>query len=446
MADQFAGLEVAEALFKELIAKGLYSYINRSAKFYGMIEDGEGMETNSRGVRIVAEVEANPSNRSFVEGGKYAAFSFPRDVNMRVFWTRHSKGRGYSRDEYEALMSSKTSIVTGLARDIKRETGDLIKVINYMCWGNGDGVIARVDTAGSPVVTGANGTAKFAFDGGSYHILVRGRYNFINPATGLARLNGGGSAFVATATSKNSATQTVTFDTVPSDAVAGDYLVYEESYLSALHGVPYHVNNDTGLYQGQSRSLYENLRSVVIDAAVASVPQPLSTALLDRMEAQTMYLHGTTEDAEDTDEWRFWASPCQEVAYIRLGDPLHRVIKTAQTEVLNLSYKLNGKGIQHRHKWMIDTDHRDDRIDGLKLSTFKKFLAPGGTPGFIQKVEGGYWREVPSFDSSGVGGYFDRTGFYMGFRMDLGCMSPFSNGAIINLATTGLPNKKSAYA
>lgn len=446
MPDQFAGLEVAEALFKELIAKGLYSYINRSAKFYGMIEDGEGMETNSRGVRIVAEVEANPSNRSFVEGGKYAAFSFPRDVNMRVFWTRHSKGRGYSRDEYEALMSSKTSIVTGLARDIKRETGDLIKVINYMCWGNGDGVIARVDTAGSPVVTGANGTAKFAFDGGSYHVLVRGRYNFINPATGLARLNGGGSAFVATATSKNSATQTVTFDTVPSDAVAGDYLVYEESYLSALHGVPYHVNNDTGLYQGQSRSLYENLRSVVIDAAVASVPQPLSTALLDRMEAQTMYLHGTTEDAEDTDAWQFWASPCQEVAYIRLGDPLHRVIKTAQTEVLNLSYKLNGKGIQHRHKWMIDTDHRDDRIDGLKLSTFKKFLAPGGTPGFIQKVEGGYWREVPSFDSSGVGGYFDRTGFYMGFRMDLGCMSPFSNGAIINLATTGLPNKKSAYA
>lgn len=446
MADQFAGLEVAEALFKELIAKGLYSYINRSAKFYGMIEDGEGMETNSRGVRIVAEVEANPSNRSFVEGGKYAAFSFPRDVNMRVFWTRHSKGRGYSRDEYEALMSSRTSIVTGLTRDIKRETGDLIKVINYMCWGNGDGVIARVDTAGSPVVTGANGTAKFAFDGGSYHILVRGRYNFINPATGLARLNGGGSAFVATATSKNSATQTVTFDTVPSDAVAGDYLVYEESYLSALHGVSYHVNNDTGLYQGQSRSLYENLRSVVIDAAVASVPQPLSTALLDRMEAQTMYLHGTTEDAEDTDAWQFWASPCQEVAYIRLGDPLHRVIKTAQTEVLNLSYKLNGKGIQHRHKWMIDTDHRDDRIDGLKLSTFKKFLAPGGTPGFIQKVEGGYWREVPSFDSSGVGGYFDRTGFYMGFRMDLGCMSPFSNGAIINLATTGLPNKKSAYA
>lgn len=446
MPDQFAGLEVAEALFKELIAKGLYSYINRSAKFYGMIEDGEGMETNSRGVRIVAEVEANPSNRSFVEGGKYAAFSFPRDVNMRVFWTRHSKGRGYSRDEYEALMSSRTSIVTGLTRDIKRETGDLIKVINYMCWGNGDGVIARVDTAGAPVVTGANGTAKFAFDGGSYHILVRGRYNFINPATGLARLNGGGSAFVATATSKNSATQTVTFDTVPSDAVAGDYLVYEESYLSALHGVPYHVNNDTGLYQGQSRSLYENLRSVVIDAAVASVPQPLSTALLDRMEAQTMYLHGTTEDAEDTDAWQFWASPCQEVGYIRLGDPLHRVIKTAQVETLNLAYKLNGKGIQHRHKWMIDTDHRDDRIDGLKLSTFKKFLAPGGTPGFIQKVEGGYWREVPSFDSSGVGGYFDRTGFYMGFRMDLGCMSPFSNGAIINLATTGLPNKKSAYA
>jgi hypothetical protein len=287
MAEQYAGLEVAEALFKEIIAKGLYSYVNRAAKFYGRIEEGEAMETNSRGVRIVAEVEANPSNRSFAEGGKYAPFSFPRDINMRVFWTRHSKGRGYSRDEYEALMSSQTSIVTGLTRDIKRETGDLIKVINFMSWNNGSGVVARVDSAGSPVVTGTNGTAKFAYDGGSYHILVRGRYNFINPATGLARLNGGSTAYVSTAVSKTSSTQTVTFDVVPSDAAAGDYLVYEDSYLSALHGVPYHVNNDTGAYQGQSRALYENLRSVVIDAAVASVAQPLSTALLDRMEAQT---------------------------------------------------------------------------------------------------------------------------------------------------------------
>lgn len=446
MADQYAGLEVAEALFKEIIAKGLYSYVNRAAKFYGQIEEGEAMETNSRGVRIVAEVEANPSNRSFAEGGKYAAFSYPRDINMRVFWTRHSKGRGYSRDEYEALMSSETSIVKGLSRDIARETDDLIKQINYQCWQNGDGVQARVDSTGSPVVTGANGTVKFAYDGGSYHIMVRGRYNFINPTTGLARLNGGSTPYVSTVVSKVSSTQTVTFDVVPSDAAAGDYLVFEDSWKSALHGVPYHVNNDTGTYQGQSRALYENLRAVVIDAAVASVPQPLSTALLDRMEAQTMYLHGTTEDAENTDDWQFWTNEAQEIAYIRLGDPLHRVIKTAQTEVLNLSYKLNGKGIQHRHKWMIDTDHQDDRIDGLKMSTFKKFIAPGGTPGFISKVEGGYWREVPSFDSTGVGGYFDRTGFYMGWRMDLGNVSPFSNGAIINLATTGLPNKKLAYS
>lgn len=447
MADQYAGIEVAEALFKELIAKGLHSYVNRAAKFWGRVDAGEAMETNSRGVRIVAEVEANPSNQSFAEGGKYAPFSFPRDINMRVFWTRHSKGRGYSMDEYNALMSSQTSIVSSLTRDIKRETEDLIKVINIMCWGNGNGVIARVDSAGSPVVTGTNGTAKFGYDSGSYHILPRGRYNFIDPSTGLPRVGGGSTAVVSTVASKNSATQTVTFDTVPSDAVASDYLVYADSYLSALHGVPYHVDNGTGSYQGQSRALYENLRSVITDAAVASVPQALSTALLDRMEAQTMYLHGATEDSENTDEWQFWTSPCQEMAYIRLGDPLHRVIKTAQVNVLNLGYKLNGKGVEHRHKWEIDTDHQDDRIDGLKLSTFKKFVAPGGEPGFLKSPkDGSYWRDVPSFDSSGVGGYFDRTGFYMGFRMDLGNVSPFSNGAIINLATTGLPNKKSAYA
>lgn len=446
MADTYAGIEVAEVLFKEIIAKGLNSFINRSAKFYGMLDNGEAMETNSRGVRIVAEVEPNPSNRSFVEGGRYAPFSYPKDINMRVFWTRHSKGRGYSRDEYEHLMSSTTSIVKGLSRDIKRETEDLIKIINFFCWGTGDGVIARVDSSGSPVVTGALGTARFAYDGGSYHIYIRGRYNWINPADGTARVNGGSTPYVSTAISRNSATQTVTFDVVPSDAAAGDYLVFEESYLAGLHGVPYHVNNDTGMYQGASRAQYENLRSVIIDAAIASVAQPLSTALLDKMEAQTIYQHGATEDAEDTDDWEFWTGPAQEIAYIRLGDPLHRVIKTAQTETLNLAYKLNGKGIQHRHKWQIDTDHRDDRIDGLKRSTFKKFVAPGGEPGFINEVKGGYWREIPAFDSTGVGGWKDATGFYMGYRMDIGCLSPFSNGAIINLATTGLPNKKLTYS
>lgn len=444
MATQYAGIEVAEALFKELIARGLYSYINRSAKFWGMLEDGEAMETNSRGVRIVAEVEPNPSNMSFPEGGRYAPFSFPRDINMRVFWARWSKGRGYSRDEYEALMSSETSIVRGLSRDIKRETDDLSKTINQHCWGTGNGVVARIDAAG-PVVTGANGTVKFGFEAGSYPVLNRARYNWIDPATGNLR-TGGGNA-VSVVASKVSSTQVVTFDQVPTDVVASDYAVYENSWMGSLHGVPHHVNNDTGLYQGQSRALFENLRSVIVDAAVAGVPQPLSTAVLDRLEAQTLYIHGATDDAEtNTDDWTWWASPAQEVGYIRLGDPLHRVIKEAQTEVLGLAYKLNGKGIVHRHKWQIDTDHQDDRIDGLKIKTFKKFIAPGGTPGFIPKVEGGYWREVMNFDANGIGGYFDRCGFYMGYRMDLGCVSPFSNGAVINLATTGLPNKKLAFA
>lgn len=444
MATDYAGIEVAEALFKELIARGLYTYVNRSAKFYGRIEEGEGMETNSRGVRIIAEVEANPSNRGFPEGGRYAAFSFPRDINMRVYWTRWSKARGYSRDEVEALMSSETSIVRGLTRDVKREMNDLRKIINWQCWQNGDGVLARVGSVAP--TTGANGTAAFGYDSGAYHILIRGRYNWINPATGDSRKNGGGTAFVSTAIGKVSSTQTVTFDTVPSDAAAGDYLVFEDTWKGALHGVPHHVNNDTGLYQGQSRALYENLRATVIDAAVGGIAQPLSTALLDRLEGQTMYIHGADDDAENTDDWQFWESPCQEHAYIRLGDPLHRVIKTAQVETLNLGYKLNGKGIQHRHKFEVDTDHSDDRIDALKMSTIKKFTAPGGTPGFINEMKGGYWREVPYFDANGSGGYFDRTGFYMGYRMDLGCVSPFSNGAIINLATTGLPNKRSAYS
>jgi hypothetical protein len=439
MSNQYGGVAVAEAMFAEIRAKkDVASYVNRSCKFWKFIGDGEAQTTNSRGAYFIAELEANPSNRAYPEGGQYASFNFPVSKRMRVFYTRHSQGRGYTGDEWAQIRDAEASVVvTSLSKDVKRQMMELKREINRQCWGNGDGVVATATANTGAVVT-------FAGHPWTYFILPRGSYNWVSTA-GVVRVNGGSTPFVSTCLSKNPATQQATFSALPSDFANTDRLVWEDSYMRALHGVPYHVNNDTGMYQGQSRAQHPNLRATIQDAAVASVPQPLTLALLDNVEFQAQFIHGVDDDAvSDTDDWQWWVSGTQYAAYIRLGDPLTRVIKDAGNQVLDLSYDTKGNGAKHRHRWQLDETHPDDRIDGLKTSTFKKFVAPNGEPGVIPNARGDFMRDVPGFDSSGQGGYMDLFGFYLGFKMDLGNLSPFSNGAIINLSMAGLATKKLA--
>ena len=448
MSNAYGGLDFLTATMKEIQARGeVASFVNRSCKFLKALGDGDAQETNSRGAWFAAEVEPNPSNRAFGEGGAYAFFNTAQDVRMRVFFRRHSRGRGFTRDEL-STMKSQASMGSNkkFSQVVKAETQDLCVEANRQLWGDGSGLIAVASAAGGAIVTGANGTVNFGGTNsqlGSYDILRRGRYNFVSTA-GVLR-NGGGNA-IAVVASKNPATQIVTFDQVPTDVVGGDGLYYEDSFMQGLHGVLYHVNNDTGLYQGTSRALYPYLRSPIQDAAVGGVPQPLSIALMDNLRAQSLYVYGEDDDATaDPMRWQWWMSPTQEIAYLRLVDPFQRVIKDATAGTLDLGYKINGKGAKHAAQpFNVDRHHPDNRIDGLVLSTFKKFYAPDGKPGFIEDANGNYLRDVPGFSAAGVGTWLDLTGFYMGWRMDVGCLDPHANGAIINLSTAGLPNRKLA--
>lgn len=423
-----------DAILREEIQPNIRAYVMRKARTWARVKEGKAESVNSRGAIFVAEVQPNPSNQGYGEGGRYASFNASKDARMRVFFIRWSKGRSYSKDALAQLRSGKT--ISGFARHIANDQKDLAREVNrQVVRSDGRGDVAVVDTGGV-VSTGANGVIQFGGEAGAYFVQSRGEYMLWDPSGLDYRKNGGGSAFTMTAASKVSATGRVTFDVVPSDAAQGDILVWANSAYRAMHGLPYHVNDGTADYQGQSRAIYENLRSRKYSNLSGGVPQPLSLAIMDRAEGARDFL----EDDEENPQLEWVASKTQWTAYVRLGDSYQRVMNDGGVKNLDLSVK----NVSHRHKWHIDQDQFDDELKLVDFNTFGRYVLPGGEPGMLEKEDGGYWREVMSFDGSGNGGYFDQSGYYLGFKMDLGGDSPTRNLAITDLATTGLPTKKNA--
>lgn len=420
-----------DAILREEINPNIRAFVNRKARTWNKVKEGAAESVNTRGAIKIAEVEPNPSNRGYAEGGRYANFGSSKDIRHRIFFVRWSKGRRYSKDALAQLRAGKG--IKGFSRHISNDQKDMAREINrQVVQSNGRGDVGVVDTSGV-VSSGANGVLQFTSTNGVYFLLKNAEYMLWDP-TGLAyRTNGGGSAFTMICTGKTSSTRRATFDTVPNDAADGDILVYADSANRAMHGIPYHVSDAATDYQGQSRAVYEVLRSRVYSNLTNGSPSPLSIALMDRAEGARDFL----EDDEDNPSLQWCCSKTQYTAYIRLGDSYQRVIN--QSGVANLD--LGVKNVSHRHTFHVDPDWRDDQMHLLDWSCFGRYVLPGGEPGMLEQEQGGYWREVMNFDTSGNGGYFDQTGYYMGFKMDLGGDMPTRNLALTDLATTGLPTK-----
>lgn len=428
MAGQFNVAE-AEVLMLEIVDPDVKKHFEESAKAIKLIPTGTAKFTNNRGVRLVGQVEPNPGMGWYGEGEQYATANTSKKIAMRVFYTRYSIARMLSGDALDA--TSREALLDSLSSGLQEDTSTAQKEFNRMFYGNGSGVLGIVTSA----TTGSAGTATFGSSGsnstpwGCRRILNRGEFNFINPSTGAIRVGSGSG--VSISASKVTSTGVVTFDFVASDVAAGDYIVWKNSYNRAIHGLEYHVNNDTGAYQGADRATYESLRATVIDAAVSSTNQPLSVAILDRAEYESLYRTGSDYSVDD---FMLLSSPTQHAAYKLLGYNLVRFQggngKTGYDAGLRVESH-NG------HPWVLDVDAPNDKIYMLRKDCFGKYEAK---PFGILRESGQVLRPVMSFDTSASGGYFDRFIYYIGGKMDIGCTEPFKQVLIKNLDTSNLPS------
>ena len=422
MAGDFNVAE-AEVLMLEIVDPDVKKHFEESAQAIKLIPQGKAKFTNTRGVRLVGQVEPNPGMAWYGEGEQYATANTSKKVAMRVFFTRFSMARTLTGDAIDT--TSRESLLNALSSGIKEDTATATKEFNRQFYGTGTGAVATVTSvSGTDVTFGSTGSNTSPY--GARKILLRGEYNFINPSTGAIRVGSGTGVSIPSA--RVLSTGVVTFDAVASDVAAGDLVVWKNSYNRSIHGLDYHVNNDTGAYQGQSRADYEALRAVVIDAAVSSVNQPLSLALLDRAEYESIYRTGSDTS---TDGVVILSSPTQQAAYKLLGYNLVRYDGPHA--------KFDG-GLQvnthNGHPWVIDVDAPNDALYMLRKETFGKFeVKPFG----IMKDGGQVLRPVHSFNSSAVGGYFDKFIYYLGSKMDIGCYEPFKNIKIKNLDVTNQP-------
>lgn len=424
MANEF-NIAEAEVLMLEIVSKRINQVFEEAAILWNLLQKGEAQFTNSRGVRLVTYVEPNPGMTWFSEGAILAAPNTSVQIDMRVFFTRFVISGGFTGDALD--LTDQESLAKAMSYRMTQDTKTGLKEFNQACYEDGSGKKATVTAVSNTQATFGytDGSGGSGSPFGARRLLKRGSYEFYDPATGTRRqLNGGATS--AKITAKSNTTGVVTFDTdLDSGAdpvVAGDIAVLTGSYQKVLHGLPYHINDDTGFYQGQSRSTYPQLKAPVIDAG----HNFLSVSLMDKMIYQTLYRTGADTDTSD---FIVISSMTQHHRYNSLGYNLRRYT-SGQT------FDGSAKDVAHKGlSWKQDTDCGDKDVYFLRTAAWGRYEVSPFEP---LKKDGNVLRMNPAFSSStGDGSWADKYTYHMVYKGELGCTHPEWNARIKNLGTTG---------
>lgn len=424
MANEF-NIQEAEVLMLEIVSKRINQVFEEAAILWNMLQKGEAQFTNSRGVRLVTYVEPNPGQTWYQEGAVLAAPNTSVQIDMRVFFTRFVITGGLTGDVLD--LTEQEALAKALNHRMMQDTKSGIKEFNQVCYEAGTGAKA--------LVTAASGTgATFGYtDGvggsgspyGARRLLRRGKYEFYDLSTGTRRQLAGGASSAKLNTKSNGTGVTVwdtNLTTGADPVVAGDYALLEGSYNKVLHGLPYHINDDGGFYQGQSRTTYPVLKAPVIDAGQGF----LTVSLMDKMIYQTLYRTGA--DME-TSNFIIVSSMTQHHRYNSLGYNLRRYT-AGQT------FDGSSKEVAHSNlQWKMDTDCGDKDIYFLRTECWGRYELH---PFELLKKDGNVLRMAPATNATtGDGSFADKYIYHMVYKGDLGCTHPEWNARIKNLGTDG---------
>lgn len=400
----------ANSFFLEYVPKQIRRSFEERTPLLDILMRGRAQRTNNRasGTRITSYQSPNPSNGALDEGAYLPTEGSPVDVEMRVSFVRKWKTGGITGD---VLDLDDDNVIAGiLATTTKRDTESFRKELNQACYGDGSGskgIVSAVTSTGAGGILVINGDARQ-----SRQLIVGGRMQLYTSG-GVAHATG---ASVSIITAINPSTHAVTFDNVPTNAAVNDLVVFENSYGRDIHGLAYHVNDDTGTYQGVSRATYPNLKATVTDAATAALAVSQIDVLLTKMQVAS--------SAAAPDEVAMMIShPAQQQAYRSLGYALTRNVAATGNAKLDLGFP----DVAHNGlPWKVDNDCPRDRIYFIRPSAIQRFVVR--EPGLLNRG-GETLRMKPG---SGIHG--DVWLYYLTFKGDLGGVQPDALGLIKGLA------------
>lgn len=375
----------------------------------------EGGPINTRGRRVVMYIDGNNSFNWFSEAGAYATPLNTTDIEGKIYPVRCSAGFEFSGTYYRQAGSAE-SLLKGLSTLMARTQTSAAKKFEQAFLGTNTGEIGVVLSRDS----GTQFTASITYAGGSLwgaRKLKRGvKVNFYSSA-GAQRTTGTTSATISATTPPVQSTGVVvTSDTIPTDVVATDIIVYGDSttagsFGKAPNGLRDFVAN-SGVIQGQSRASYPELASYVDDAGGAAISQIRLRKLTSAIT--------TFRTEQESINFTMLSSRSQ--------------FDQFESQLLNLiRYTPGGEGRQELkpvfgdYEWMTTPDMEEDRVYFLDFSTFHRHdLKKWGR----YNEDGLDWR---LYFSNGAAS--DKFSGWIGWEGQFSCSQLNLNGLIKNFAT-----------
>jgi hypothetical protein len=392
-----------------------------------MLEKVTADEINNRGGKYPVETLRQGS----FQGGSESQ-SMPTAVNGEYkAWVPALKAV-YSTGEFSGFTHLLTNILTVnspanklkiggmLGEKIKSHTDQFGYFLDQTFFRDGKGKLADATAA---VVTGALGTATVTPSTANWpvdEIPIGARVNFYNSSGTIHNT----AAAVSTVTAVNPTTGVVTFDNVASNAVPGDFMVWEGSWDLFPNGLAGLVQNQNITFQSIDVTNYPKLKGNVYTASAA-----LDIKFVNRLQTRARQTLGTKLPRND---YLVVTHPKEVDAYRNQGYALNTMIDNANrnSKTLDLAYS----AVQISGMDIYESNGCGERqLYGLRLSQLKRFTAfePGLLP--LGDGESQYLLPVP-----GTNTYKHQYQYYFAFYGNVLNLQPAAHFLVDSLDKTNL--------
>lgn len=386
-----------------------------------------GEEVNQRGGRIPVETLRQGS---FVGGTE--SQEMPTAVaGEDKYWVPSLKA-AYSTGQFSGWAHWQTNALTVegqanalniggmISEKVASHVNDFSFVLDRHCYRDGKGKMADAITA---ITTGASGTATVLPSTANFpvdEIPIGAIVNFYN-SSGTAHVTG---AATSTVTAVNPTTGVVTFDSVPTNAVVGDFIVHVGSWDLLPDGLVGMVQSSSVTKAGLDVTNYANLKSPTLDASAA-----FDIKFVNRMQTRSRKYGGIKRPRND---YNIITHPKQVDSYRNAGYALNTMIADSnrQEDTLDLGYssvKISGMDIYEAN----NCGERD--LFGLRMDSFRRYslFEPNLLP--IWDGQSQYLGPQPGTNApKHVYQYF------LAFYGNLLCVNPAANFRVFNLDKTSL--------
>lgn len=432
MAQQIYDTTEASNVMREILSPDIAVAYEQEAFTWNLFPDGQADFVHDLGAFWVVDLDPNPSRGAITSTNILPKGSRGSKKRHKVTYISYAMARSV---EGKVIHTTKRqSLISGLGPLIAEDTRAFFKSLNIHVNGDGSGALATVEIA--PTTTASMTMTK---PRGTYHLLRRGLYNIVDPADGTKRTMtiGGVAKSEFYCVNRKWTTRVADFGDDEADAaadtitattiVAGDIVVEVDSWGAMFHGIPNHLNNDSGTYQNLSRATYaDRLIPFVKDLNNG----PLTQAAMDIVESEVIYKKGRNHSLAGY-FWKMSSAMCQALRAMGYNTDTKVVKQFAGMDKTFdpgwTTIEFNGRPV------VIENDMAFSDLEFLNRPSFQKFMAK--TPGVLNDHGQSFFMQVDQATARRKYVY----DYFLTVFGDLGNKDILSNGRIKGADTTDLP-------